>query len=416
MTSFTFNIPYTPSLAGLKDILEQWIAYIEMNKDKYEVSIIQDKYQEPIYGKLAIRYNRKVLFFIVFYRKYKTLNNGKIQIFSMGNTRILNEGNELLNDEDGITMFVNDKFGTNYGKNQNQHLFDALMNVLPLRDQEKVERIVEILNIEKDDVAFDSYEKRYVIKSPINHLNWKQEHEPDIFYKYMSLKVFHLMMENKTFRMNSIVSQSDTTETFYLGDFLCDDYEDERKRFNGILSEKKVLISSFTTLSDDTRMWCEYGDEGKGVCLGFSLIGKGTLHQVQYIDENNTPLDTYRRRAKQLKEEGIRIHYSEIDNNHRFVKNAMYENEKEWRLIVEYEGELSNTVYNDDRYVVYHDFPFQGNKLLGIGIELRSICVGPCQPKGTTNFPLVSERAIKEFGNMVIINRSKLSTMCIDGK
>lgn len=416
MTSFIFNVPYESSMAGLKDILEQWIAYIEMNRDKYEVSIVQNKYQEPTYGKLEVRYNRKVLFFIVFYRKYKKLDNGKMQIFSMGNIRIFNEGNELLNDEYGITMFVNDKFGTNYGRFQNQHLFDALMNVLPLSDQEEVKRIVEVLNVKKEDISFDSYEKRYVIKSPINPLNWKQENEPDIFYKYMSLRVFHLMMENKTFRMNSIVSQSDTTETFYLGDFLCDDYEDERKRFKGVLSEKNVLISSFTTLSDDMRMWNEYGDEGKGVCLGFKLIGKGTLHQVQYIDENNTPLDVYRKSAKQLKEEGIRIHYSGIDDNHRFVKNVKYENEKEWRLIVEYEGELSNAVYNDDRYVVYHDFPFQWNKLPEIGIELRSICVGPCQPKGTTNFPLLSERVIKEFGNIVIINRSKLSSMCIDGK
>ena len=100
MTFFSFNMPYESSMAGLKDILEQWIAYIEMNKDKYEVFIVQDKYQEPIYGKLEVRYNRKVLFFIVFYRKYKKLGNGKMKIFSMGNIRILNEGNELLNDED----------------------------------------------------------------------------------------------------------------------------------------------------------------------------------------------------------------------------------------------------------------------------------------------------------------------------
>lgn len=80
------------------------------------------------------------------------------------------------------------------------------------------------------------------------------------------------MMKNKTFRMNSIISQSDTTETFYLGDFLCDEYENEMKRFKGILSEKNILISSFTNLFDNLQMWKEYGDKGKGICLGFKVI------------------------------------------------------------------------------------------------------------------------------------------------
>lgn len=176
------------------------------------------------------------------------------------------------------------------------------------------------------------------------------------------LKVFHLMLLHGTFRMNSIVSQSDTQETFYLGDFVCSDYEDEFKRFCGMLSEQTVLISSFTTKHDDAYMWKEYGDDGRGACLGFRLTGGQKLRQMQYIDEKTTELRKYKHLVDQLKEEGVHVHFSAIDDWHRFVKNDKYHN--------------------------------------------QSILIGPNQPDGTSNFPLLAQRAHKLFGKEIIVNRS----------
>ena len=143
-----------------------------------------------------------------------------------------------------------------------------------ISDKEDVKKIINVFGISSDRVKMDTYQKRYVIDSPIPELQWKEGAAPRAFYKYVSLDVFHKMLLNGTYRMNSIISQSDTQETFYIGDLVCGDYEDEYKRFKGMLSEENTLISSFTTKYDDAYMWKEYGDKGKGVCLCFHLKGE----------------------------------------------------------------------------------------------------------------------------------------------
>jgi len=77
-------------------------------------------------------------------------------------------------------------------------------------------------------------------------------------------------------------------------------------------------------------------------------------------------------------------------------------------LIVDYNGELNDDIYGD-RFVKYKEFPFIGNELKDIGIRLRSITIGPCQPNGTSNFPLVVDRVNQVFGKQIIVNRSDIN-------
>lgn len=261
------------------------------------------------------------------------------------------------------------------------------------------------LGIEPEHVKMDSYQKRYVIDTPIPELDQESDPVPNIFYKYVSLNVFHKMLMNGTFRMNSIVSQSDTQESFYIGDFVCGDYENEFKRYSGMLSEQAVLISSFTTRFDDAYMWREYGDNGRGVCLCFRLTGNEKLRQIQYVNENTSELWKYKKRVDQLKDEGVRVHFSDIDDWHRFVKNDKYKDEKEWRLVIDYGGDVDYDLYGS-RCVSYKDFKFEGRDLSEFGLRLEDILIGPNQPAGTSNFPLLTQRAHKLFGKEVVVNRS----------
>ena len=395
-------------LDSLQEALMEWISHIEIDQDKYRVEIIPMECHYPMYGRLVVKYGTTLLFFIDFYKKYGRTKDGKRTVNGMFHLRIQDEGKDLLTPGDSMVLQINDRFQVNYRGRQNVPIAQALMDVLPIRDEEKVGKIVDILGVKRENILFDSFEKKYIITSPIKEFDWQEDDVPTDFHKYISLSTFHKMLQNKTFRMNSIISQSDTTETFYLGDFLCDDYEDEFKRFGSVLSEKNILISSFTKNGDDIDMWYDYGDKGKGVCLGFCLLGTQTLHQIQYIDEEKSPLCKYREQVKLLKEEGIRVHFSSIDDYRRFVKNSKYVDEKEWRLIVDYNGELDDDIYGD-RFVKYKEFPFNGNELKDIGIRLTSITVGPCQPNGTSNFPLVVDRVNQVFGKQIIVNRSDIN-------
>ena len=408
MIAFTFQYSEQSMIACLRDALMEWISHIEIDQDKYSVEMLPMECHHPMYGRLAVNYDTKLLFFVDFYKKYGRTNEGKRTVNGMFHIRIQDEGKDLLTPGDSMILQINDRFQVNYRGRQNVPIAQALMDVLPIRDEEKVGKIVEILGVKRENILFDSFEKRYIVTSPIKEFDWQEEDVPSYFHKYISLGTFHKMLQNKTFRMNSIISQSDTTETFYLGDFLCDDYEDEFKRFGNVLSEKKNLIASFTKNGDDIGMWYDYGDKGKGVCLGFCLLGGQTLHQIQYIDEEKSPLNKYREQVKFLKEEGIRIHFSSIDDHRRFVKNSKYVDEKEWRLIVDYNGEMNDDIYGD-RFVKYKEFPFIGIELKDIGIRLTSITLGPCQPNGTSNFPLVVDRVYQVFGSHIIMNRSDIS-------
>lgn len=410
MLSFEMQFDGRPDIENLEQGFRKWMSAIEIEAEKYDVKILPSFDREPNIGRLEVTYEGNRLFDVNFYRKYLRTGNGKKGICSMITVRIEDEGKTLMKPGDELQLNVDDRLGVNYiGKQKN--IAEALQDVLPLRDEKQVKYIVDMLGVEAEYIKMDSYQKRYVIDTPIPELEWQEDAAPDTFYKYVSLEVFHKMLLNGTFRMNSIVSQSDTQETFYIGDLVCGDYEDEFKRFAGIVSEQKTLISSFTTAYDDAFMWKEYGNDGQGVCLGFRLTGGRKLCQVKYVDEQTTSLWRYKKLVEEMNKEGVRVHFTVVDDVHRFVKSDRYKLENEWRLVVDYEGEVDYDLYGN-RCVSYKDFEFEGCELPEIGLQLESILIGPNQPEGTSNFPLLTVRAHKRFGDEVIVNRSRTEEPC----
>ena len=406
MLSFEVHLERQFTIEVLAEGFRRWMSAIEIDAEKYDLKILSGYKSPEDLGRLEVTYNQQRLFLVNFYRKYFRAETGKKGIRGMFTVRIMDEGADLMNPGEHICLNIDDRLGVNYSGKQT-NIVAALQDVLPIRDEKQVERIVEVLGVKAEQIKMDTYQKRYVIDMPIPELDWQEDKVPDYVYKYVSLSVFHKMLQNGTFRMHSIVSQSDTQETFYLGDFICSDYENEFKRFNGMLKEQTVLISSFTTEYDNTEMWREYGDKGHGVCLGFRMTGGQRLHQIQYVNEEKTSLRSYKEKVEKLKEEGIHVHFSAIDDCHRFVKNDKYWKEKEWRLVVDYDGEVDSALY-DKRCVWYKDFEFEGCDLKDVGLQLESILIGPVQPEGTSNFPLLAQMAYKRFGKGVVVNRSEL--------
>jgi len=409
MLSFEMTYDGRSDIESLKEGFEKWMSAIEKDRKKYDVKILPCCDQEQLLGRLEVTYDGKRLFDVNFYRKYKQTANGGRAICGMITIRCADDGKDMTRPGDMIHLNINDRLDVNYlGKQTN--IAAALQDVLPIRDDEDVKKIVDVFGFEPEQIKMDTYQKRYVIDVPIPELQWKEDPTPKVFFKYVPLKVFHLMLLNGTFRMNSIISQSDTQETFYIGDLVCSEYEDEFKRFRGMLAEQKTLISSFTTEYDDAYMWKEYGDNGQGVCLCFRLTGKKKLRKMKYVDEKTSPLMKYKKLVDELKEEGVHVHFNAIDDVHRFVKNDKYAIEDEWRLVIDYKGDVDYDLYGN-RCVSYKDFEFEGRDIPEIGLHLDSIVIGPNQPEGTSNFPLLTERIYKRFGPEVMVNRSMVKVM-----
>ena len=393
-----------PKIEDLEKGLNKWISKIEFGGEKYKVNNLTGYNGEPNIGRLEVTYEKQRLLVINFYRHKIKTQNRKRGYCAMIHISLVDDGKTLKNPGEQLQLNVDDRLNVTYLGLQ-MKLPQALQFVIPIRQEKQVEQICKAFGAIPEQIKMDTYNKRYVIDTPIPELQWKEDPAPKDFYKYVSLDVFHKMLRKGTFRMNSIISQSDTQETFYIGDLVCSEYEDEFKRFRGMLAEQKTLISSFTTEYDDAYMWKEYGDNGQGVCLCFRLTGKKKLRQMKYVDEKTSPLMKYKKLVDELKEEGVHVHFNAIDDVHRFVKNDKYAIEDEWRLVIDYKGDVDYDLYGN-RCVSYKDFEFEGRDIPEIGLHLDSIVIGPNQPEGTSNFPLLTERIYKRFGPEVMVNRS----------
>lgn len=407
MLAFEMHYGSRPAIEALEQGFRKWMSAIEIDADKYEVKILPSRGGLPLLGRLEVTYGGERLFEVNFYKRDQRTEDGKKSVYAIFSVKYLDEGKELFLPGDGLHLNIDDYLRVNYLDKQT-NIAVALQDVLPIRNEDDVKKIMDVFGVNAEQIKMDTYRKRYVVDAEIPELQWKDDVAPSMFYKYVPLEVFHKMLLNGTFRMNSIISQSDTQETFYIGDLACGEYEDEYKRFRGVLAEEKTLISSFTTKYDDPQMWTDYGGNGSGVCLCFRLVDDKELRQVRYIDERESPLMKYKRLVDELKKDNIRVHFTAIDDIHRFVKSSKYLPEEEWRLVFEYDGEVDYDLYGQKRCVSYKDFSFDGRHIPEIGLYLDSILVGPNQPEGASNFPMLVSRSYHVFGNWININQSRV--------
>lgn len=201
-------------------------------------------------------------------------------------------------------------------------LTSFLDEFLPLAKEEDCALIASELdkhNITYSGISFDSYQKKYIVQLDLKEvLNLAKDNssnkESITLYKYMPLETYHSMLQNMTFRMNSIVSMNDVNETFWMNTLLYgDEKQSKGQKYEGIVYNKDVLISSFSDKKDDPIMWRLYGNAGNGVCLGFSIKRKD-VNKVYYINNTDQICATFKETAKSLRGKNIEIIYEDNDN------------------------------------------------------------------------------------------------------
>ena len=189
MAYFSMTFDCDAPIQSMADGLRRWISHIEINKDKYDVEVLHSFDSYPSYGKIAVKYENRVLFYVNFYKKYRRSSDGKKTINACFTLSVYNEGADLYKGK-RITLNVNDRLEVSYqGKNMN--IAQALYELLPIRDENKVEKIASAFNIDFEHIKCDTYRKRYVIDIDIPELGNTKDKAPDEYYKYMSLSTFN---------------------------------------------------------------------------------------------------------------------------------------------------------------------------------------------------------------------------------
>lgn len=155
INTFTFTLnPDKSMIESLQEGFYEWISKIERDKELYEVSIVPSNFHHPFYGRLAVKYKSRVLFYVDFYKGYERDKN-TIRVYGTFQIRAADEGKDILPIDQNLIIGVslsNSALYANYNGNQNVPIAKMLEEILPLKDAKKVDRIIEILNIPSEEI------------------------------------------------------------------------------------------------------------------------------------------------------------------------------------------------------------------------------------------------------------------------
>ena len=385
--------------AEILGLLQERMARIDVDQEKYIVAEQDDR-------------------IIVCYDGIRILNvtpfisnvvvNGQLHVSNWFSLRAVHDDYWYDNDDLDTDIFVDEYLECQF---QNQRMtFDKLLDVLmPLAKDDKVKIIYKALdNIGFKDasVKFDTFTYKYVVEGDIYSFLYEVENKGETFddnrkkrfFKYMSFNTYIEILKNKKIRLNSIMSMNDSSETFYLGDYLCKAYEDERRkvlhpksgyfqdgglRTKTVVEFKNNLIGCFSEKKDDALMWRLYGDGGKGVCMEFE-IENDSLKPVLYLDEKNQKAKLLKELAGRMKNDGIILYYKDLLKYHFYTKSQQFWYEGEWRIVKEVKDEELAVANYDGLICLYKDYPFEE-----LGLKPTMVYLGANLAYKDVNVPLL---------------------------
>lgn len=391
-------------------LLQERLSLINVDRDKYTLDDVE-KGERLI---VTVAYDGiKIMTVEPFISN--VVENGRRQVRGMFSLKLVYDDYWYDNDDLDTNIFVDEFLRCQF---QNQATtFDKLLDVLlPLADEGKVRRICEEfdkIGFNDVSVTFDTYACQYVVEGDIHSFLYNNVEAPadeirkKRFFKYMSFNTYLEMLKSKKIRLNSIMSMNDSSETFYLGDYLCKAYDDERrkvlhpksKRFqeDGLRKKKVVeykndLIGCFSEKRDDALMWRLYGDGGKGVCLELQIENE-TLKPVLYLDEQNQKAKQLTEVAERLRNEGITLYYKDLSNYHFYTKSRYFRDEGEWRIVKKAGDEELGIANYGGLVCLFKDYPFEE-----LGLKPTMLYLGANLAYKDVNVPLLvdlSKRNLK---------------------
>lgn len=354
--------------------------------------------------RINIYYNGNMFFSLDYYISNSWTPDGKRVVSGMFTITVQNDSRWYFENEAAPSININEylRYDNNQCFNNLDELFDKY---LPIRNEEKVESIeseFKKIGLELEDVKFNTYDNRYWLYFDLSKfIKDKEEGEkPSYLCKYVSLGTYMNMLKNRTFRINSITSMNDTSESFFLGEFLCNVYQSKEERYKETIKNHNTFITSLSKLYDSALMWRLYGDNGKGVCLVFD-VKSAEVKPILYIGRKVPRYQQLRTAIQNLNKKGINIFIHDIESQRFYVKSDQFDYEEEYRLLYS-SDDISYTQY-EGLISYYKDLKIDEKGFIPrLGIRIEEIIVGANMPQREVNYPLLVNLTYNTFGVSVI--------------
>lgn len=406
---------------NVKNCVYQRLTRINFNADLFKLEETVSGNGEPY---LVVSYDSKAYLLIMPYRRsYRNLAG---QICCRGSITIKRKDDAAWYNKEYKTVKVSVNEYMGWEVDKNEYDTDTFLNhFLPVmndQDCEIIKNDLSTLDFSIDDILFDTMNQRYVLNVDfLDFLNPKPDcrEQELVLCKYMFLDTFLCIAQSNNIRLNSVVSMNDSSESFFLGDYLCNAYDDVRRknidfdfyqkypdalRFSKIIEHKNYLIMSLTNRIDDAMMWRLYGDNGRGVCLCFS-VPTHLVKPIIYVSEKNDKLNSLKNIVSRWRDNNINVTFSAIDEYMFFTKSLQFDYEDEYRILkVCADDDLKIAKYGN-LISFYNDY-----KISDLAIKPASLYIGSNLPNRDVNYPLLVDIA-KRLLHVSAVNNSSVDQL-----
>lgn len=387
----------------VEKIIKSRLELIDWEKDKFTYETI---HKNEYFNDIIVKYQDKEFTRFCFYISNTFTPDGRILVRGMITVKLYNasEWYNMISTCINVDEFL--RCAHNDGKSV--MLDDEFNKVLPISNSEEVAKIKEQFQKESIgnlEIKYDTLNKRYIILGDLSSIlidgrETSDQEDKDLYLKkYMSFDTYFSMLNNKTFRMNSIVAMNDESESFFLDDGITNIYDGEGKdeKYLKTVENSRILITSFTDQYDNALMWRLYGDSGKGVCLCFT-VPKNKVKKIHYVNTRSEGYEKLKRCVDNLNKEGIRLYFKDFDNFKYYAKSDGFKYEDEYRLSFHCkEEDLKWTKYGN-LISPYKDFSISDKNIEGIDIKLIELTIGAKLPNFSVNYPLLVDMTNRNFG------------------
>ena len=260
---------------------------------------------------------------------------------------------------------------------------------------------------------FDTYQKTYLVKSNLHEFldfQKNKEEEKVWVYKYTSLETYRNILNHGTFRMNSIIAMNDENESLWADLVTSKDETPNEVYYKSVVKNKNLLITSFTSKEDNATMWRLYGDQGKGICMAFS-VPANRITKVLYVNEKDEKVRNLKEARTALLSKGIKVEFSDMSEMKYYIKHSDFSIEGEYRYLYD-AGEENLAIANyGDLLSPYKDFKYdkETQKFGNLPFKFEYVIIGKNISQYKTVFPLLVAETAKRFPSVAIYESNMIT-------
>ena len=404
------------SFDELLNILKSRIAQIELNRELYT---ILEKYDESdISGTINIKFDGRHL--VTFHYLQTNIRvDGRTTVrgaFTLKCRIYPDWYEECIPHLSRNDVHIDEYFRSSI-HNETFRFEDCLDKYLPIGNEDEKEIIMNSLTnigLKGVEVVFDTYQRTYLVKSNLHEFldfQKNKEEEKVWVYKYTSLETYRNILNHRTFRMNSIIAMNDENESLWADLVTCKDKTPNEVYYKSVVKNKNLLITSFTSKEDNATMWRLYGDQGKGICMAFS-VPANRITKVLYVNEKDENVRKLKEARTALVNKGIKVEFSDISEMKYFIKHSDFSVEGEYRYLYDAGDENLDIASYGDLLSPYKDFNYdkETQKFGNLPFKFEYVTIGKNIPQYKTVFPLLVAETAKHFPS-VAIYESNMITM-----